>query len=57
LLNVTVTPEIGALVSDEVIVPVTVPHKPAAEAQDGNLKVAIRVDQLKPPFVFKYSFV
>ena len=35
--NVTVTPGTGALVWDEVIVPVTVPHKPAAETQDGNL--------------------
>jgi hypothetical protein len=57
LLKVTVTPGTGAFVWDEVIVPVTVPHKPAAETQDGNLKAAIRVDQLKPPFVFKYSFV
>jgi len=35
-------------------VPVTVPYEFAAETHDGNLNAAIRVDQLNPPFVFKY---
>ena len=46
------TPEIGAPVSEEVIVPVTVPHG-VAETHCGNRYDAIREDQLNTPFVFK----
>jgi hypothetical protein len=56
LLRVTMTPGIGAPVACDVIVPVTVPQA-VALTQLGNRYDATRVDQLKAPVVFKYSFV
>ena len=45
------TPEIGAPVAHDVIVPETVPHA-AAGVHEGNLYAAMRVDQLNAPLVF-----
>ena len=50
------TPLSGTPVAHEVMVPVSVPHE-VSGVHEGNLKEAMRVDQLKAPLVLRYSFV
>ena len=55
LSSETMTPPIGAPVAHEVMVPLRLPHD--SGVHDGNLNEAMRVPQLKTPFVGRYSLV